>query len=235
MNSGHSYDDFYERGGWKRDRQYPFRVFRNLSRIHALPNDSLVTKSALDLGCGRGEFSEALAETGFGDVLGMDSSSKAIEISQGNPSKSTRTRYIFADFFQYDFENQKFNFILALGFSPFNTSDFRQIERILQRLRGLLNPSGSIAICIPNNGRSGGASWYCWGANEVETVQQLANRYFECVEMHHFTRIAGPRWPVFRFNRLINYFLGLLCRLTGKGVVLGIILRSPKEPNENGS
>ena len=235
MSSGHNYDDFYEGGGWKRDRQYPFRVFKNLSRIRALPNEPFMTKSALDLGCGRGEFSEALAEIGFGEVLGMDLSSKAIEISERNPTRSTRTHYVQADFFQYNFEDKKFNFILALGFSPFNSSDFRPVEGILQRLRDLLNPSGSIAICIPSNGRSGGTSWYCWDANQVETVQQLANRYFDCVETYHFTRIARPRWPVFRFNSLINYFLGLLCRATGKSVVFDMLLRSPKEPNEHGS
>jgi 2-polyprenyl-3-methyl-5-hydroxy-6-metoxy-1,4-benzoquinol methylase len=234
VSSIDNYNEFYERGGWNRDSQYPSRILRNLARVHALPLEPFLTKSALDLGCGRGEFSEALAEKGFGDVLGMDVSSKAIEISERNLSRNPATRYVLADFFQYDFGSQKFNFILALGFSPFNTSDFVQIERLLRRLRELLSPGGSIAICVPNNGCSGGTSWHCWDANEVAAVQQLASRYFGCVETHQFSRIAGSRWPVFRYNKLINCILALLCRMTGRGAMLGIVLRSPREPNKNG-
>ena len=227
MNSS-DYNDYYESGGWIRDSQYPYRYIRSLSNISALPTDPNTTKSALDLGCGLGEFTECLAVIGFEEVVGIDMSSKAIELCENNPSKSKHTQYIQADFFQYNFGDQKFDFILAAGFSPFNTSNMQQIDRMLQQLRSLVHSNSSIAITVPNNGPSGDKSWYYWDVDEIERVRQLALRYFENIEMHFFTRVARPRWPVFKFNRFIYYLLRLICALTNKSVVLGIVLQSPK-------
>ena len=232
LNYQEFYDDFYEHGGWKRDSQYPFRYIRSLSKIFALPTEPSTTKSALDLGCGLGEFSECLAATGFEDVVGIDNSSKAIELCNKNTSKSKRTHFIRTDFFQYDFGDRKFDFILAVGFSPFNSSNFQKVDRTLQRLRSLVHPSSSIAVTVPNNGHSGGGSWYSWNADEIESFQQLALRYYENVEMYFFTRVARPRWPVFRFNRFINYLLRFICWVTRNRVILCIVLRSPKVQNE---
>ena len=228
-----NYNEYYAHGGWKRDRQYPLRYFKSLSKIFALPTDHTATKTALDLGCGLGEFSESLAATGFDEVVGIDISSKAIELCKKNPSKSKRTHYIRTDFFQHNFGNRKFDFIFATGFSPFNSSNFRQIDRILKRLKSLVHSNSSIALCVPNNGRSGGKSWYSWNMNEIEHVRQLALRYYENVDIHFFTRVARPRWPVFRFSRFINYLVRLVCRVTNQSVVLCIVLRSgPGEQNE---
>ena len=228
-----TYDEYYARGGWKRDVQYPFRYIKSLSKIFALPTNPSTTKSALDIGCGLGEFSESLAATGFDEVVGIDISSKAIELCEKNPSKSKRTHYIHSDFFQHNFGDRKFDFIFATGFSPFNSSNFRQIDRTLQRLKSLVHSNSSIALCVPNNGRSGGKSWYSWNMNEIEHVRQLALRYYENVDMHFFTRVARPRWPVFRFSRFINYLVRLVCRVTNQSVVLCIVLRSGSlEQNE---
>jgi SAM-dependent methyltransferase len=233
LNYQEFYDDFYEHGGWKRDAQYPFRYIRSLSKVFALPIDLAMSKSALDIGCGLGEFSECLATTGFEDVVGIDFSNKAIEWCKNNPSKSKRTHFIHTDFFQYAFGGRKFDFIFATGFSPFSTLNFQQVERTLQCLRSLVHQRSSIAICIPNNGRSGGKSWCSWSADEIEQVRQMALRYYEHVEMHFFTRIARPRWPVFKCNKVINYLLRLVCWVTDKSVVLCIVLRpGPIEQNE---
>jgi len=222
-----NYDDYYANGGWNRDNKYQFRYFRSLTKVHALPTDSLATKTALDLGCGLGEFTEGLAATGFEEVVGIDMSSKAIELCEYNPIKSNHTHYIQADFFQHDFGDRKFDFIFATGFSSFNSSDFRQVDRTLQRLRSLVHPSSSITVCVPNNGQSGGKSWCSWNFDEIESVRLLALRYFELVEVHFFTRVARPRWPVFRFNRFINHLIRFICWATGNSVVLCIVLRSP--------
>ena len=222
------YNDYYGRGGWNRDNRYPLRYFKSLSKISAMPTDSLMTKSALDLGCGLGEFSECLAATGFEDVVVIDISSKAIELCENSPSKSTRTHYIHNDFFQHDFGDRKFDFILAIGFSLFSSSNFQQVDRTLQRLRNLVHPGSLITVTVPSNGQSGGKSWYSWSVNEIEHVRQLALRYFENVEMHFFIRIARPRWPVFRYGRFINSLLRFVCWATGQRVVLCIALRSPK-------
>jgi SAM-dependent methyltransferase len=228
-----TYDEYYAQGGWKRDGQYPFRYIRSLSKILALPTEPSLTKSALDLGCGLGEFSESLAAAGFEEVVGIDVSSKAIELCKKNPSKSKRTHYIRTDFFRHDFGNRKFDFIFATGFSPFNSANFPEVERTLQRLRNLIHSKSSIAVCVPNSGRSGGKTWYSWNVNEIEHVRQLALRYYTKVEMYFFTRVARPRWPVFRYNRFINYLIKLVCWITNQNVVLCMVLRSdPLEQNE---
>jgi SAM-dependent methyltransferase len=228
-----TYDEYYESGGWKRDRQYPFRYIRSLSKIFALPTDRTTTKSALDIGCGLGEFSECLAATGFENVVGIDISGKAIELCNKNPSKSERTQYIHTDFFDHDFGDRKFDFIFATGFTPFNGSNFQRVDQTLKRLKSLVHSSSSIALCVPNNGRSGGRTWYSWNVHEIEHVRKLALRYYKNVEMHFFTRIARPRWPVFRFSRFTNYLLRLLCWVTNQSVVLCIVLHPvPREQNE---
>ena len=226
--SASQYNAYYERGGWIRDSQYPYRYIRNLSNISALPTDPAAKKSALDLGCGLGEFSECLAETGFEEVVGIDLSSKAIELCENNPSKSKHTHYIQADFFRHNFRDQKFDFILAAGFSPFNTSNIQQIDRTLQQLKSLVHSNSSIAVTVPTNGRSGNKSWYYWDVNEIEHIRMLALQYFENVKMHFFTRIARPRWPVFKFSRFNYFLLRLICSLTNKNVVLTIVLQSPR-------
>lgn len=226
--SAFNYNDHYERGGWNRDKNYHVRYFRSLSKVHALPADSPAAKSALDLGCGRGDFSEGLASIGYGDVVGIDLSSRAIELCEKSPSRGTNNHYIQADFFQHDFGGRTFDFILAIGFSPFNTSNFGQVDRTLQRLRCLVHPSGSVTILVPSSGRSGGSSWYSWNAGEIEYVRQLALRYYEVIEMHFFISVSRPRWPVLTYNRFSNHLIRFLCWATGKRVELCIVLRSPK-------
>ncbi len=228
MSEIHYYNDYYERGGWKRDSQYPFRYFKSLSKVSALPTNPSTTKSALDLGCGLGEFTECLAATGFEEVIGIDFSNKAIELCKKNPSKSKCTHYFHNDFFQHNFGDRKFDFICAIGFSPFSSSNFRQVERTLQRLRSLVHSSSSITVTVPSNGQSGGKSWYSWNVNEIEHFRQLAFRYFKNVEMHFFTRIARPRWPVFKFSRFSSLFLRFICWATDNRVVLCIVLQSPR-------
>lgn len=164
--SASQYNAYYERGGWNRDSQYPFRYFKSLSKISALPTDPTTTKSALDLGCGLGEFTEGLVAIGYGDVVGIDMSSKSIEMCEKSRLKSKRTHYVHTDFFQHDFGDRKFDFILAIGFSPFSSSNFQQVDRTLQRLRSLVHPSSSITVTVPSNGQSGGKSWYSWNVNE---------------------------------------------------------------------
>jgi SAM-dependent methyltransferase len=222
------YNAYYERGGWNRDIQYPFRYFKSLSKISALPTDPATTKSALDLGCGLGEFTEGLAAIGYGDVVGIDMSSKSIEMCEKSRLKSKRTHYVHTDFFQHDFGDRKFDFILAIGFSPFSSSNFQQVDRTLQRLRSLVHPSSSITVTVPSNGQSGGKSWYSWNVDEIESVRQLALRYYKIVKIHFFTRVARPRWPVLRFGRFSNHFIRFICWATGRRVVLCIVLQSPR-------
>ncbi len=223
------YDTFYKTSTWRYGATQPLRELRNLRARGAMPDPPLEKKAALDLGCGLGEYTRALARTGFGRVLGLDFSRTAIELVEQREPKQANVNYLLADFLGVDWEESAYDFVLARGFSLFNTAEIGMLEEVMARFRRLLTPAGSIVITNPNRGGSGGTGWYSWSVREVGEFRVLAMRYFASVDIRFYTRLSRRFFPVLRFNARNAAVLRFLCRLLGRAVVLTIVLRSPRE------
>lgn len=91
----------------------------------------------LDLGGGTGEYSRLLQDAGYNVTL-FDFSQEAIEKAHNIGVQKT----ICADFNTFKFGNEKYDIILAKGFSLLNTDKSLNFERILKRSKLLLNSEG---------------------------------------------------------------------------------------------
>ena len=95
--------------------------------------------SVLDLGCGEGWLSRALAETGC-SVTGTDATLRLIELAQQKGGAD----YIHCDYQQLiaRLQNQRFDCIV-FNFSLFGE---QSVERLLSELHSYLNPGGRLII-----------------------------------------------------------------------------------------
>lgn len=113
--------------------------------------------SILDLGGGTGEYSLLLQDAGYTVTL-FDFSQEAIEKAKDIGVFNT----ICADFNTYDFDNKKYDLILAKGFSLLNTDDSDDFNTITIRSTNILKENG-LFIYWGQTDLSGGwtkSGWY---------------------------------------------------------------------------
>ncbi len=96
-------------------------------------------RTILDLGGGTGADSMALQSMGY-DVTLFDFSQVAVDKAAAAGVKHT----LCGDFWTHDFGADRFDVVMAKGFSPLNTDDPITFERGLERARSLLNPGGVV-------------------------------------------------------------------------------------------
>lgn len=107
-------------------------------------------KSALDIGCGTGNYLEFLADNGF-TVAGIDSSQTAIAITNKRLNGEVSARV--ADMFTFRIPSSKYGLILSL--STIHHGHKPQIKRLWQRIYESLPAGGRIFITLPSEAQFG--------------------------------------------------------------------------------
>jgi 2-polyprenyl-3-methyl-5-hydroxy-6-metoxy-1,4-benzoquinol methylase len=134
----------------------------------------------LDLGCGTGWFTEALAQ--YGEATGIDLSKNAMTAAA---KRWSHIRFLAGDLFEYPLESGYFDVVVSVGV----IAHVRDQDKFLRRVATLLKPGGYLVLATINRfvlGRMGGAAW---GSHESlghlehwlskGELRRLASRYFE--------------------------------------------------------
>lgn len=134
MNDCGGYDDFKESNGTK--------IEQRLRDVYNLINPSKSDR-ILDVGCGRGELSFALASSGA-DVTGVDYSSDAIGIAKRTyDGKRKNLRYIHADIFQMDNLNTYDKIVMA---DVVEHIEQDVLEKIFEKISLSLSDKGILVV-----------------------------------------------------------------------------------------
>jgi SAM-dependent methyltransferase len=174
----------------------------------------------LDVGCGQGQFSEYIAETGR-RVLGVDLSEVGIKYAATQRRSNLEIGYLLANPFDDCFAEPSFSAIFCRSFSPYNTDEFGANSEITRQLLRLIRPGGCLVWCyasrlFPEAGQK-------WRWHTVRETQQHfssfdANVYFtlrlEC-------RILGR----YSFSRPMTWLAEKACRCFRFGGELVAIVR----------
>lgn len=75
-------------------------------------------KSVLDIGCGSGQYTTALAERGAGEVVGLDFATNMFRIATENARRvgvADKCRFVVGNVLTYPFE-RRFDYVIAVGF-----------------------------------------------------------------------------------------------------------------------
>jgi 2-polyprenyl-3-methyl-5-hydroxy-6-metoxy-1,4-benzoquinol methylase len=94
-------------------------------------------KTAIDIGCGPGHYSVALARAGAASVFGLDFAESMIDIAAKNADAAgvkDRCRFAYGDFLTYPVE-EKFDFAVIMGFMDYIEHPEKVISRVLEITR----------------------------------------------------------------------------------------------------
>lgn len=134
MNDCGGYDDFKNSNGTK--------IEQRLQDVYNLINPAQTDK-ILDIGCGRGELSYALASSGA-DVTGLDYSADAIEIAKKTfDGKRNNLKYIQADIFQMKELNVYDKIVMA---DVVEHIEQNVLEKIFEKIACSLSADGILVI-----------------------------------------------------------------------------------------
>lgn len=121
----------YDQEGWNHNNHYhPFL-------LNQLPASC---KTALDIGCGTGEFSRLLAQR-VETVVALDLSSKMIEVARHRSSQFSTINFQVTDVMEWDFPIEKFDVIVSIA-----TLHHLPIKKLLPHLKAALKPGGKLII-----------------------------------------------------------------------------------------
>jgi 2-polyprenyl-3-methyl-5-hydroxy-6-metoxy-1,4-benzoquinol methylase len=90
-------------------------------------------KSVLDIGCGPGHYSVALAKNGAGEILGIDFSEEMIALATQNASSAAvgdRCHFVVRDFLT-DSLDRKYDYAIAMGFMDYMSDPRRTVDKVL--------------------------------------------------------------------------------------------------------
>jgi SAM-dependent methyltransferase len=94
----------------------------------------LAGRTVIDIGCGPGHYSVALAKAGAANVFGIDFAEGMIDIAKKNAAVASVTEYChfeYDDFFTRPIEG-KFDYAIVMGFMDY----IREPEEVIQRVLG---------------------------------------------------------------------------------------------------
>ena len=201
------YNDFYKNNDWKSN---PL-----LTRLKLVVYIKIVQsfykkefKTVLDAGCGKGLYTSLLNNLSY-KVKGFDFSKIAIAAAQKRyPGIDFRT--MNGSSLNY---NEKFDFIFAKGFSPFNTRDFKSSTQIFNHWRELLTEDG--VICAISRTNFTGASPTGWIFLNEESIDKL---YGDTKLRKKIVYLFSPFW-VFIYLLPKSKYVTLLLSAISKYVV----------------
>lgn len=101
---------------------------------------SIRGNTALEIGCGTGEFSRLLAQR-FDRVIAIDLSPKMIEVAKRNSQQFLNINFQVADVLQWQFPQEKFDAIASIA-----TFHHLPLEKLLPPLKAALKPGGKLII-----------------------------------------------------------------------------------------
>lgn len=100
--------------------------------------DPIEGKTVIDIGCGPGHYSVALAARGATSVFGLDFARGMIDLAEANARQSgvqDRCRFVIGDFMTWPFE-EKYDYAVVMGFMDYVAEPRRCIERVVSLTRG---------------------------------------------------------------------------------------------------
>ncbi len=198
------YNDFYKNNDWK---SYP--VLTRLKLIVYIKITKSIykknLKTVLDAGCGKGLYASLLSRLSY-KVKGFDFSETAIMEAQ-KKYPDIDFRMMNGNTLKY---NEKFDFIFAKGFSPFNTRDFEDSTQIFNHWRNFLTKDG--VICAISKSNFTGTSPTGWIFLDEESINKL---YDDTKLQKKIVYLFSPFWVLIYLlpkSKYITLFLSLLSR-----------------------
>jgi 2-polyprenyl-3-methyl-5-hydroxy-6-metoxy-1,4-benzoquinol methylase len=118
-----------------------------LDAIHPAPYDAFLLEQIprslprmLEVGCGTGGFSRALAERGH-EVTGIDLSPEMIRVAREQAGTSQGTSFICGDFMRHSFGNEPFDCVVSIA-----TLHHLDLKAAVRRMAGLVRPGGLLVV-----------------------------------------------------------------------------------------
>jgi 2-polyprenyl-3-methyl-5-hydroxy-6-metoxy-1,4-benzoquinol methylase len=115
---------------WRKSMK--LRYLRTLEGCHPIEG-----KTILDIGCGPGHYSVALALRGAKKILGVDFADRMIQLAKEHAEKAgmaDRCEFLTVDFQNYQFLD-KFDYSILMGFMDYIPNPIRVIERVVSLTR----------------------------------------------------------------------------------------------------
>jgi SAM-dependent methyltransferase len=155
------YDSFYSKKDFIHFKQDLVYVQKLCS---FLPNP--LNSSILDVGCGRGYWSQLFHECGIGRVVGIDISQVALDIAR---KEAPGAEYFMEDGKDLHFEEKSFDMVFCQGFSEFNSYDLDKTRSTGIGLFKCLKENGLFVIAGTTNlsGKMRGN----WIQHKPQTIQ----------------------------------------------------------------
>jgi len=124
----------------------PNKIFLN-QRIKIIKSflKKEINATALDIGCGSGEFTYILKDY-YNKVIGIDISDKMISVAQNN-FKSENLIFKKSDCENIDLNDETANIIFALGLFDY----VYDIQKVINEFKRILKKRGEIIFTIPKN------------------------------------------------------------------------------------
>jgi|SRR5438309_9308383 len=131
----HDFDAIYgnKNGGFNSVINKVFRRSMEIRYLKTLEGCSPIAgRSVLDIGCGPGHYSVALAKQGAGEVLGIDFAEGMLQVARQRAAREgiTTCRFEKADFVNFNFE-RKFDYTIVMGFMDYANQPAEVVKKTL--------------------------------------------------------------------------------------------------------
>lgn len=141
VNSYNEIAEIYRESNTKPDKLYSI-----LPTVLSLTDD-LKNKVVLDLGCGDGFFTEAIATKNPRKIIGVDNSARQIELAENHASE--RVEYLLGDIFKDEFSKAD---LITAPFVLNYATDTNSLFLFLKKIYTTLTPGGKVILVydLPN-------------------------------------------------------------------------------------
>ncbi len=140
------------------DKAYVEQAYQILAERFAGSEFDLNTvagRKVLDMGCGSGRYTIALARAGAASVVGVDLGSRSVESARALADRVglTNVQFVVGDVLKLEFEDQAFDFVFCNGVLHHTTD----MEGAIRELHRVLRPEGQAFLYLYADG---GLFWY---------------------------------------------------------------------------